>query len=142
MKGRWKSVAGFSYVEILLAVVLLAACLIPAMEALQSAYHGVSAGQSQRAGWSALESRLEELLAEPLAALGDAAAAAGGPGVPTWYSDPAGSVPRRLVYLVPYDADNSDGDGDPFTGGDVDLIWVRVALEESAHALDCLATAQ
>jgi len=35
--------------------------------------------------------------------------------------------------LSAYDADNSDGDDDPFTGTDEGLLWVRVAIEGSVH---------
>ena len=69
-----------------------------------------------------------------------AALAAGDATVPTSFSDSAGTNDRRLVYLSRYDGDNADADDDPFTGVDDDLIWVRVAIENSTQALETLTS--
>ena len=56
--------------------------------------------------------------------------------MPTSYSELAGSPGRLLVYLSNYDGDNADADGDPFTGTEPDLLWIRVEIEDSVHALE------
>ena len=40
-----------------------------------------------------------------------------------------------LVYLSLYDGDNLDGDNNPLTGADPDLIWIRVEIEDSVQSL-------
>ena len=82
-----------------------------------------------------LLSKLEEVLAEPFSTV---FAQAAGPTVATVYSDLAGSVDRRVVFIASYDGDNADADNDPFTGPDPDLLWVRVEIEGSAAALQAL----
>lgn len=79
---------------------------------------------------------MEQLLAEAPASLDAAAQAAGAPTTPTSYSDAPGTPDRRLVFLARYDLDNADGDGNPFTGGDAGLIWVRVAIKNQVIALE------
>jgi type II secretory pathway pseudopilin PulG len=126
---------GFSYVEVLVAVGLLALCVVPTMEALQTGVLGAAVHQSETADHYAVAGRLEEVLAEPFASLDAAATAAGGPTNPSSYS-----ASPLLVYLARYDGDNADGDGNPFTGGDDGLLWVRVAVENGGAALETLTT--
>ena len=128
--------SGLTLVEVLVTVVLLAIVLIPAMNALRTGVVGAEVHGNVAASHYRLSSRLEELLAEPFADLSDAAVAAGGPAIPTTYSDAAGPPDRLLVYLSFYDGDNADADDDSFTGTDPDLLWVRVEIEGSAFALE------
>ena len=130
--------SGLTLVEILVAVVLLAILLVPAILALQTGIVGTDVHADVTSNHLRLSSRLEELLAEPFTALQDAASVAGGPTNPSSYSEPA-TVPGRLVvYLAGYDGDNADADNDPFTGADAGLLWLRVEIEDSAHALETL----
>ena len=129
---------GFSYVEVLVATVLVAICLVPALEALQTGIQGAAVHESDTVNKNRLSAKLEEVLAAPLSDLDAAALAAGDTTTPTSYSDTAGTTDRRLVYLSRFDGDNADADDDPFTGVDEGLIWVRVAIENSAHALETL----
>lgn len=138
---RRRGQAGISYLEVLIATVLLVVSLLPALEALRTGVEGAAVHESLAVRRHALLSKLEEVLAQPIPALEAAAAAAGGPGSPTSYSDPPGTDDRRLVYLARYDADDADGDADPFTGGDAGLLWVRVAIEKSPHAIETLTSA-
>ena len=126
---------GLTLVEILVSIVLLTVLLIPAMQALQTSVVGVQVHGDITAASYRLSARLEELLAEPYADLAAAAAAAGSPTVPSSYSDTAGPPGRLLVYLSLYDGDDLDSDGDPFTGTDPDLMWIRVEIENSVHDL-------
>ena len=128
--------AGLTLVEVLVAMVLLAILLIPAINALQTGIIGAEVHGDVAASHYRLTSRLEELLVEPFADLSDAALAAGSPTTPSSYSDPAGPPGRLLVYLALYDGDNADADSDPFTGTDSDLLWIRVDIEDSVYTLE------
>src|SRR6266851_9705847 len=90
---------GFSYVEILLSVVLLTVLLVPALQALQSS---VAGGQSPSlaARQLTLRDKMEQMLAKPFADLyaktyleGNATSASAS------LSDPAGAPGRRMVVL-------------------------------------------
>jgi hypothetical protein len=129
---------GISYVETLLAVTVLALALVPALEALQTAFIG-AAVQEQVVLWQQrLATRMEDLLAEPFASLDDAALAAGSETTPSSYSDGAGGPDRVLVFLSRYDGDNADADSDPFTGTDEGLLWARVAIDNTPYELTTL----
>jgi len=80
------------------------------------------------------------VLAAPFIVLLNAALENVDPKIPTSLSDPAGDPQRHLVYLAPYDIDNLDGDGDPFTGGDNDLLWVRIEIENTALAMESITS--
>lgn len=130
--------AGVSYVEALIAVVVLALALVPALEALQVAFSG-SAVQADVVLWQQqLATRMEDVLAEPFASLDEAALAAGNETTPSGYSDAAGGPDRVLVFLSRYDGDNADADNDPFTGADAGLLWARVAVENTPYELTTL----
>lgn len=131
---------GLSYVETLIAVTILAVALVPALETLQTAFTG-SAVQEQVLLWQQeLASRMETVLAEPFASLDDAALAAGSETTPSSYSDAAGGPDRVLVFLSRYDGDNADADNNAFTGMDAELLWARVAIENTPYALITLVT--
>ena len=137
---------GFSYVEVLVAIGLIAICLAPALDALRTAASGAAVQETSLVDQYALQAKMEEVLAEPFAALTAAAAAAGSPIVPTSYSDTApftttdGRQISREVYIWPYDGDNMDGDNDPFTGTDPGLLYVKVQINGASFALDTLTT--
>jgi type II secretory pathway pseudopilin PulG len=130
---------GFMYVEVLVAVLVLALCLPPALAALSSATRAAAAERAAVGRRFRLNGMMEQLLATPHAALDAAASAAGAATVPTSYSDVAGTPQRRLVFIARYDADNADGDGNGLTGGDAGLLWLRVAIEgQSTAAVETL----
>lgn len=126
--------SGISYVEVLAAVIIVAVSVIPATNAIRGALDVAEADNQATVNHYHLMSKMEEVLAEPFA---DVAAAAAGPGTATVYSDPPGPD-RRLVFIAPYDGDNADADTDPFTGGEPDLLWVRVEIEGSVRFLQAL----
>ena len=135
---RGRHERGLSLVEVLIAIVLLGIVIVPAMQALQtgvtgSAVHGDLSTTSYR-----VTSRLEEVLAEPFHRLAAAADAAGGPTTPSSYSEAAGPPGRLLVFLAYFDADDMDMDGDPFTGVDNDVLWIRVESEYSVHGVETI----
>jgi type II secretory pathway component PulJ len=97
---------GFSYVEILLSVVLLAVLLVPALEALQSAIAGNANAPLVRRHL-ALQDKMERVLSRPFADLYTQTYAPGGnttTSVSVSLSDPAGTPERRNVVLYRYDA--------------------------------------
>jgi type II secretory pathway component PulJ len=148
--------AGFSQVEVLVALALIALALPPALEGLRIGLD--SAGVQSRAAQLAARAAatMETLLAQPFADLRAAAAAAGTGTVPTGWSDAPGAPDRQLVYLSWYDAGDGDGDGNPFTILDPDpdgdanpwtggapriaLLWARVEVEGTSVAFESLAT--
>ncbi len=134
--------AGFSYMEVLAASLLIGVAMIPALQALQSGAQGSSLQQQELIDRYLLAARMEELLAQPYSDLASAALAAGGPAVATGYSDSLATSDGRLlvreVFLAAYDGDNLDGDNNPFTGGDDGLLWVRVSVPGSVLRFESL----
>ena len=133
------SARGLSFVEVLIAVLLVATALIPAMEALAPAMQSTGIHQSQVARQFLLAGKLQSLQAigfdkldSEAVLLGNATTAS------TSYSDPAGGENRRLVYLSRYDADNADTNSNPFDGVDVGILWIKVAFEEGGSSLETL----
>ncbi len=134
--------AGFTYVEALVATVILAVSLLPALEALTSGIQGSAVLETHATDAYLLRAKMEEVLAQSFSDLEAAATAAGGPGNTAGYSDTiplaGGRTVTRNVYLGAYDGDNADADNDPFTGADPDLLWVRVEIPDTLHGLETL----
>ena len=117
---------GFSYVEVLLSVVLLAVLLVPALEALQTAVAG-----NQNAALAvrdlALQDKMERVLARPFADLYRQTYAPGGnttTSVSASLSDPVGTPHRRNVVLYRYDASAK-----ALSAADTGLVFVAVYYE-------------
>jgi len=126
---------GISYVEILIAMIIIALTAIPASNALRGAMVAVNVDAVESANHFRLLARMEEVLAEPFDTV---SAQAMGSTTPTSYSDSGGTPNRRLVYVSAYDGDNADTDNNPFTGVDAGLLWVRVEVEGSVAAFQAL----
>jgi hypothetical protein len=129
---------GLTYVEIMIALVVLVVGLVPALDALRSAQTGTAASGTYVIQQHRLSGRLEEVLAEPFTDL-DAEAMVPG-NAPTAYSDPPGTPDRLLIFLSRYDGDNADADGDPFTGVDQGLLWVRAEIADTVYDFETLIT--
>jgi len=127
-----KSMAGFSYVEVLVATVLIAVTLVPAIEAFSPGIDGTAYTESLVEDRYQLSAKLEEVLAATFADIDTAATAAGSPTIASSYSDiftyPDGRQITRNVFLSRYDGDNADTNNNPFNGIDAGLIWVRVEI--------------
>jgi len=143
---------GLTYIEVLIAIAIIAVALVPALEALHTGMLGTEIYQSSSTEHYAATAVMEELLAEQHGALVSAAAVAGDESTPSSYSDAPATPNRRLVYLGLYDADNADGDNNLFTvldpnldgdnnpyTGFTGLVWLRVQVEGSASALESLS---
>ena len=132
--------AGLTYVEVLIATALIVISLVPALEALTPATQGMSINEAQVVRHYALTALLEDVLAKPFSELDAEAVTINNPAVAsTTYSDLPAANNRRLVYLSRYDADNADGNGNPFDiGMDAGLLWVRVEIEGTDQAIESL----
>ena len=142
--GHGARMTGFSYVEVLIAVVLIVIALVPALDALIPGVAGSGIHETIAEDHYQLTGRLEQILVEPYGQLNSAAVAAGSPTTPTTYSDvftyANGRQITRNVFLSRYDADNADADDDPFTGTDDGLLWVRVAIAGTGIAIESLVS--
>ena len=143
--------SGLTYVELMVATVILVIALVPALKALHTGMLGAEIYESSSSQHYAVLAKMKGVLAERHEMLTAAAAVAGNPKTPSSYSDAAGLPDRRLVYLGLYDANNADGDNNVFTvldpnlDGDSnpftgyrDLLWVRVAIEGSIVSVESL----
>lgn len=132
-----RSQSGISYMEVLLATLLIAITLVPMMEALQPGLQATEWHQRHSEVHFALKGRMETVLAQPFADLDAAATLAGSATAASSYSGLTAEIPYR-VYLWRFDADNADGDDNVFTGGDGDILWVRVAAADDSQVLTTL----
>lgn len=122
---------GFSYVEVLLSVVLLGVLLVPAMEALQSALAGTQSG-ALLARDLKLREKVETLLAKPFNTLYAETYAPGGntlTSVSASLSDPVGAAERRDVVLYRFDASSAT-----LSTADTGLVLVKVYYEADGAA--------
>ena len=138
----YNRMAGFSYVEVLIATVLIAITLVPAMEAFLPGTKGVAYTESLVEDRYQLTAKLEDVLASSFSDIDTAATAAGSPMVASSYSDvvtyPDGRQITRNVFLSRYDGDNADANNNPFNGIDAGLIWVRVEINGSNLTIESL----
>ena len=129
--------SGLSYIEVMVATLLLAVALVPMMDALGPGLQGAQMHRSQAEVNFTLAGKLEAVLAEPFDDLDAAATAAGDFKIATSYSDLAAAVPHQ-VFIWRWDVDNADADDDEFTGGEDDILWVRVATIDGLNELQTL----
>ena len=114
------------------------------MDTLRTATLGVTLTESSSIDQYSLQSKMEEVLKEPFTALDAAARDAGSSSTPTSYSDQVPFITTdnrqivRRVYIWPYDGDNADGDGDPFTDTDAGLLYVKVQIDGTDFSLETL----
>jgi type II secretory pathway pseudopilin PulG len=122
-----RSAAGFTLVEALLALSLLAVCLIPAANALRGSLQapGVSADAARKL--DCVATLMDTVLAEPYARLLSLATNNGAAAYPI-PDDPA--CPARKVTIARY-GNNSTGKIGPGGTGD-HLLYVSVALANAA----------
>ena len=135
-----KKQLGLSYVEVLVASVLISLILFPALEALYPGIQGAAINKTQTIDHFYLQDKMEQSLALPFTQLEATAIAIADSTLATGYSDsvitPDGRSITRQVFLATYDGDNADGDNDPFTGADPGLLWLRVSIAQSVLALE------
>lgn len=143
MTGSRARQSGLSYVEVLVAGVIIAVMLIPAMEAITPALLQSDSQIKRVQRKHALVGIMEEVMSESYSTLEAEAQAVGDPNTASdIYSDAAGASDRRLVYLSGFDGDDADGDGDVFTGTDQGLLWIRVTMQDTDLQLQALLSSQ
>jgi Tfp pilus assembly protein PilV len=131
--------AGFSYVGVLLAAVLLAVCALPAADAVRNALAAPQAGANRLRSLLCLKSQMETVIAQPYQNLLGAAA---GANVASAYSLAADAgCPARNVYIskVSVDAEGITS----YPAFDTGLLQVAVSLpgaDPAAAPLMSLAT--
>ncbi len=126
---------GFSYIEVLLSVVLLVVLLVPAMQALNI---GISGGAKNIAAKQLLlRTKVEEVLSKPYGQLYDATndCANTPASISTSLSDASGLADRRVVVLYCYDTATN-----ALSSANTGVIYVSVYFENtgSAGALNTL----
>ena len=131
---RWPPARGFSYIEIVVAVAIIAVTLPAALEALRDGVAATRFGGQQTAQQVRLRSRMEVVLANKFATLDAAALAAGNTptAVVTTWSDAAGTPDRVIVNIYRYN-------GTTAVSTDTGLLWVKASMEGTALALNTLA---
>ncbi len=133
--------AGYAYIEVLIAVVLVATSLAPMMESLAQAIRVQTQQADQRQALHFTTSLMEQTLSTTFARLDAEAVLVGDATTPTAFSDAAGAPQQRNVYLARYDIDNADADDNPLTGGDPGLLWIRVASADGRYDFQNLLAA-
>lgn len=128
---------GLSYIEVMVATLLIAVALVPMMEALGPGLQGAQIHRDRAETNFVLQGKLEQVLAEAFDDLDAAASKAGDYKIPTVYSDTGASVPHE-VFIWRWDVDNADADDDGLTGGEDDILWVRVATTDGLTELQTL----
>ncbi len=122
--------SGFSYVEILLAMVLLLILLVPAMDALSSGLMGSVVPQAERE--ARLREKMEEVLSRPYSELRAATYVAGGnsdTAIKTAYADASGATNRRLVIFYRCNTTTH-----ALSSADTGLIRVKVYYQADGDA--------
>lgn len=120
---------GLTYVEALLAVLVLSVCLTPGVQALRDNLAQRATLQTHQRDVECVKQALEKTLAEPYENLLPAASSAHAGGsfsLPSLYSLPADAVctlPRN-VYILRYDPALST----PFSTTSNDMLYVRAEI--------------
>ena len=124
---------GLAYLEVMVALVLVAMALVPALNALQIDTRGAPALVAVAARDALLREKMEEVLAKPFDTINAETFLAGGnttTSISTALSDAAGPD-RRIVILY-------RTDGTAVSASDTGLVRVRVAFEAGGTALETL----
>jgi hypothetical protein len=121
-----RATRGFSYVEILLSLILLAVLLVPALESLQTAILGRPTVAAMP-GTLALQSKMEQVLSVPFSKIYAETYVPGGNtkhSVSDTFSDASGTPDRKLVVIYRYNALTKT-----VSGVDTGLVLVSVYYE-------------
>lgn len=128
---------GLSYIEVLVATALVVVALVPAIDALHGGVNGSQVHQAETEKAQRLQSKMEEVLAQPFGMLYALTYTTTPPAELNKIdrpnpvlSDPEGSG-RRLVFLYRYD-------GTARTDSDSGLLRVRVSYEAGGPSFETL----
>lgn len=114
--------SGFSYIEVVLALLLLGVCVAPAVDAVKNAVAAPQIAEDAARALLCVNSHVEKILAEPyqnlLNAAGDITVAS------TTYSLAADAdCPARNVYIARYNPDATPS----FVASDTGLLYLTVS---------------
>ncbi len=130
--------AGFSYIEVVLAVLLLAVCLVPAMDAVRDSFAAPQIAQSVAAAQQCVKNHMEKVIAEPYQNLLNEAPASVVAQNSALYSLPAdANCPARTVVIMHYDPTVSVP-ATHFVTADVGLLFVSVGAPAPAPTFSTL----
>lgn len=121
--------AGFSYVGVLVAVVVLAVCAAPAADAVRNASAATAVSGVQLRALLCLKSRMETVLAEPYQVLQAAAAGVATAAQPYSLIESA-DCPERKVFIARVSVD-TEGVA-TYPSADTGLLQVVVAVPDPA----------
>jgi type II secretory pathway pseudopilin PulG len=130
-KTNYSKQHGFSYVEVLLSVVLIAVLLVPAMQSLNGAISGSATNVAARQ--LNLRNKMEEVLSKPYGTLYAVTSISGGntaTSISTSLSDASGSVNRRAVTIYRYDTSTN-----ALSATDTGVLFVSVYYEADSNAI-------
>jgi hypothetical protein len=118
---------GFSYVEVVLATLLLAVCIVPATNALRNGAAAPQIVASQTKAMLCIKSQMEKVVAEPYHNLVLASGTLATPSAT--YSLAADSqCPARNIYIARYNPD-----GFPvFPASDTGLLYINASVPDAA----------
>lgn len=120
---------GFSYIEVTVALLLLAICLVPAMEAVRNATRAPLVAQQTGQALACLKTRMEAVAGEPYQLLLNAAGTQTAPSSYSLAADIDG-CPVRDVFIARYDPDASPN----FTSADTGLLYIAVSTRGASGA--------
>lgn len=119
---------GFSYIEVMLALILLTICLAPAMDAVRNATNAPRVALQGAQALTCLKARMESVVGEPYQSM---LYAAGERTTPSAYSLAAdASCPARDVMIARYDPDAFPY----FMSTDTGLLYIVVSTRASIGA--------
>jgi prepilin-type N-terminal cleavage/methylation domain-containing protein len=118
--------AGFTLMEVIVAMVLIAACLLPAAAALRDTIRAPGEMSAAARNLDCVSSLMETVLAEPYARLLSLASASG----PSAYPVPVDGCPPRTVTIARYGVDSTQKIGPGGTSNN--LLYVSVGLANAA----------
>lgn len=131
-----RSNGGYTYLEILVALLVFSVALVPATEAIQAALRAVrqdtrpAADGTERTvtDGQAVINKMESLLAKDTATL--AASPSGRSTSHETLSDAANAAPRCLVYTAWYKPE-AEQENDRYVETKTNLLWIKVSVEGS-----------
>jgi Tfp pilus assembly protein PilV len=131
LKRALELAAGFAYIEVLVAVLLLALCALPAANAIKNGLNAADAAPNRVAALRCMRDKMEAVLAEPYANL--LAARKGKPSATAYYEAAGGGCVERQVYIDVYPP-NGSVDASGWTG----LLRVDVVSPDTNYSFTTL----
>jgi prepilin-type N-terminal cleavage/methylation domain-containing protein len=132
---------GFSFVEIMVAVLVLAICAVPLADAVRNGIAASTVGADKARELRCMKTMMETVLAEPYLTLRDAAL---GMSKASRYSQPAaGGCVRRNVFIAKYEREAGKpevflDDGVDSTRLESPMLYVTVSSPDSGYSFTTL----